>query len=240
MRIRELARLTGVRKETIHYYAREGLLPKPDKTSHNQAEYDSEHVERIRLIKELQDRFFLPLSAIKKIFREHRRLPNHHDLIRLKSEYFHPLDQFLPEEIRGPEDFLEATGMSAERLADFEGWEIIAPKVVDGVKVYSHDDIIIGKVIGDMRRLGFSAEKGYRGDVLKELRDQIEEIVNKGMDEFVVRYIELKLPLDELASVQDQLSELTSVYAYHLFHRQYKKRLAFHLEELKDGACDEG
>ena len=67
MRISDLVKRTGVPRETIHYYTREGLLPKPKKSSRNQADYSDAHVEGIILIKELQDRFFLPLSAIKKI-----------------------------------------------------------------------------------------------------------------------------------------------------------------------------
>ena len=67
MKIKELTEKTGAPKQTIHYYLKSGLLPKPRKTGANSAQYSSVHVERIRLIKSLQENFFLPLAVIKKI-----------------------------------------------------------------------------------------------------------------------------------------------------------------------------
>ena len=60
MKIRELVKKTGVSKETIHYYIREGLLRKPRKFGKNVAEYNENHVEQIRIIKALRDNYFLP------------------------------------------------------------------------------------------------------------------------------------------------------------------------------------
>lgn len=60
---------TQVSKETVHYYIREGLLPRPPKRGRNIADYNDSYIERIRLIKELQDNYFLPLSVIKKIMK---------------------------------------------------------------------------------------------------------------------------------------------------------------------------
>ena len=54
MKIGELVKRTGVPKETIHYYIREGLLRKPRKSASNTADYTRAHVEQIRLIKELR------------------------------------------------------------------------------------------------------------------------------------------------------------------------------------------
>ncbi|MBT6613032.1 MAG: MerR family transcriptional regulator, partial [Deltaproteobacteria bacterium] len=53
MKISELVKSTGVSKETIHYYIREGLLRKPRKTGRNVAQYGEEYVEQIRTIKAL-------------------------------------------------------------------------------------------------------------------------------------------------------------------------------------------
>ena len=39
MKISELVKQTQVSKETIHYYIREGLLPRPRKLGKNVAEY---------------------------------------------------------------------------------------------------------------------------------------------------------------------------------------------------------
>ncbi len=53
------------RPPTIKHYLREGLLPEPVKTSRNMAYYPPEFVDRIRLIKRLQEERFMPLKAIK-------------------------------------------------------------------------------------------------------------------------------------------------------------------------------
>lgn len=67
MKISELATKTKIPKETIHYYVREGLIPKPRKMGSNLAEYNELHAEQIQLIRQIQTHFFLPLSLIKKI-----------------------------------------------------------------------------------------------------------------------------------------------------------------------------
>ena len=52
---------------TVRHYLREGLLPEPVKTSRNMAYYPPEFVERIRLIKQLQEERFMPLRVIKEL-----------------------------------------------------------------------------------------------------------------------------------------------------------------------------
>ena len=67
LRMRELAAASGVSAGTIKHYLREGLLPEPVKTSRNMAYYSPEFVERIKLIKQLQEERFLPLKAIRRV-----------------------------------------------------------------------------------------------------------------------------------------------------------------------------
>ena len=70
LRMRELAAASGVPAPTIKHYLREGLLPEPVKTSRNMAYYPPEFVDRIKLIKRLQEERFLPLKAIRKVLDE--------------------------------------------------------------------------------------------------------------------------------------------------------------------------
>jgi DNA-binding transcriptional MerR regulator len=67
LRMGELAEASGVSAGTIKHYLREGLLPEPVKTSRNMSWYPPEFVERIRLIKQLQEERFMPLKAIKSV-----------------------------------------------------------------------------------------------------------------------------------------------------------------------------
>lgn len=72
MKVSELARQAGVSKETIHFYLREGLLPRPHKVGKNLAFYDESHVSRILLIKKLQKERYLPLEVIKRVLGDGR------------------------------------------------------------------------------------------------------------------------------------------------------------------------
>ncbi|MCB0857904.1 MAG: MerR family transcriptional regulator [Solirubrobacterales bacterium] len=65
-----LVEASGVPAPTIKHYLREGLLPEPVKTSRNMAWYRPETVDRIRLIKRLQEERYMPLRAIKKVLEE--------------------------------------------------------------------------------------------------------------------------------------------------------------------------
>jgi DNA-binding transcriptional MerR regulator len=67
LKMKELAEASGVSAGTIKHYLREGLLPDPVKTSRNMAYYPAEFVERIRLIKQLQEERFMPLRHIKAV-----------------------------------------------------------------------------------------------------------------------------------------------------------------------------
>jgi DNA-binding transcriptional MerR regulator len=70
LRMGELAEASGVPAPTIKHYLREGLLPEGVKTSRNMAYYPPEFVDRIRLIKRLQEERFMPLRAIKGVLDE--------------------------------------------------------------------------------------------------------------------------------------------------------------------------
>ena len=71
----ELAEASGVSAATIKHYLREGLLPEPLKTSRNMAWYAPELVERIRLIKRLQEERFMPLRVIREALAEAEERP---------------------------------------------------------------------------------------------------------------------------------------------------------------------
>ncbi|MFD8256366.1 MerR family transcriptional regulator [Streptomyces werraensis] len=67
MRISELSRRSGVSIPTIKYYLRDGLLPAGRPTAANQAEYDEDHVRRLRLIRSLIGVRGLSVSATRDV-----------------------------------------------------------------------------------------------------------------------------------------------------------------------------
>src|ERR1700735_153694 len=70
LRISELAERSGVSVATIKHYLREGLLGDEGdvlRTSRNMAYYPLQFVDRVRLIKRLQEERFMPLRVIREV-----------------------------------------------------------------------------------------------------------------------------------------------------------------------------
>jgi MerR family mercuric resistance operon transcriptional regulator len=64
--IGELARQVSVHVETLRYYERRGLIPKPHRTVSNYRVYSSENLRRVKFIKQAQGLGF-SLNEIKKL-----------------------------------------------------------------------------------------------------------------------------------------------------------------------------
>jgi MerR family transcriptional regulator, copper efflux regulator len=74
LKIGELAKRTEVNIETIRYYERENLLPKPPRTGSGYRAFPPEAIERIKFIKKTQELGF-SLREIKELL-ELRVAPN--------------------------------------------------------------------------------------------------------------------------------------------------------------------
>jgi DNA-binding transcriptional MerR regulator len=73
LKMSELAEASGVSAGTIKHYLREGLLGDGEgvvRTSRNMAYYPPSYVERIQLIKRLQEERFMPLRLIRQTLEE--------------------------------------------------------------------------------------------------------------------------------------------------------------------------
>lgn len=73
LKMKELAERSGVSAATIKHYLREGLLGDGEdvvRTSRNMAWYPPEYVERLRLIKRLQEDRYMPLKVIRELLDE--------------------------------------------------------------------------------------------------------------------------------------------------------------------------
>jgi DNA-binding transcriptional MerR regulator len=76
LKMSELSEASGVSAATIKHYLREGLLGGRDqivRTSRNMAYYPPDFVDRIRLIKRLQEERFMPLRLIKGVLDDAER-----------------------------------------------------------------------------------------------------------------------------------------------------------------------
>ena len=219
MKISELTKQTGVSKETIHHYIREGLLRKPRKTGKNTADYSEAYVRQVRLIKELRDNYFLPLPVIKKIMQEQKKqTPSEQSSFQVQSEYLRPLERFFPREIEGKDAFQEATGLGRYWLDKLEEWGIISARVSGGEPVYSHENVVIGRLMVDMDRLGFGPREGYDPKNLKPISDYIQNYLTVSTREYLERNAE-KLDSPDFHEKSGQFTELMSLFLYHLYRR---------------------
>ncbi|TDC20645.1 MerR family transcriptional regulator [Streptomyces sp. 8K308] len=67
MRLAELSKRSGVPIPTIKYYLREELLPPGRRVSATQAEYDEEHLRRLRLVRALLQLGRVPVAIAREV-----------------------------------------------------------------------------------------------------------------------------------------------------------------------------
>lgn len=67
MKMRELEERTGVNRETIRVYLRNGLVPEPGRPKPNVADYDESHITAIMAVRDLQRDSGLTLNQIKDV-----------------------------------------------------------------------------------------------------------------------------------------------------------------------------
>ena len=219
MKISELAKQTGVSKETIHHYIREGLLRKPRKTGTNTADYSDAYVRQVRLIKELRDHYFLPLPIIRKIMKEQKgQTPAEQSSFEVQCEYLRPLERFFPREVKGKDAFQEATGLGRYWLDKLEEWGILSAHLDGEVPVYSHENVVIGRLMVEMDRLGFGPRDGYDPKNLKPISDFIQSYLTASTHDYLERNAE-KVDSPDFSEKRGQFSELMSLFLYHLYRR---------------------
>lgn len=155
----ELAEASGVPAATIKHYLREGLLPAPVKTSRNSAWYSPEYVDRIKLIKRLQEERYLPLDVIRRI------LENEPDRLEERLELGDTL-LARSQQITGGRGIsrrraIEKLGLPEEVLDGFERIGAVEPiEGKNGVR-YSPPDAEFLAAIADFRRSGYGEALGF-------------------------------------------------------------------------------
>jgi DNA-binding transcriptional MerR regulator len=164
LRMGELADAAGVSAGTIKHYLREGLLPEPVKTSRNMAWYPPEFVERVRLIKQLQEERFLPLKVIRDVL-EQGEAEDGPERLRALIELE---DRVLERALSGQEskalsarEVRERYGLPEEALERLEKLEVLTPHGHGGSKRYGPADVQIIEAVSRMRASGYSEALGF-------------------------------------------------------------------------------
>ncbi len=233
MKISELVRKTQVPKETIHYYIREGILPKPEKTGKNVANYDDTYIDRIKIIRNFQDKYFFPLSVIKKILNKYKKKSMPENLsFNIQSEFFRPIDLLLSTELKGEEAFMEETGLGKKWLDSMEEWEVVCSEEKNGEKIYSRDDVIIGKLIFDMDQIGIGPKDGQNPEDLRKYISFLREVISQHLDIYLNRTGNSEFLIENVES-GTRFTEIMSLFLYHLYRKTIREEILSHLDEIK-------
>jgi DNA-binding transcriptional MerR regulator len=191
LRMSELAERSGVSAGTIRYYLREGLLGDGEdvvRTSRNMAYYPPSYVQRIALIKRLQEERFMPLRVIRGALQEDPERVR--ALIELE-------DRILERALQGAESASRVSIKAAseryqiprdalDRLAQIG---VLTPNRSG----YDQDDVKIMEAIASFRAGGYDEALGFTVYDTLRYRDALEPLVEE----------EVRTLLDRLAGEVD-------------------------------------
>jgi DNA-binding transcriptional MerR regulator len=166
--MRALERATGVGRETIRFYIREGLLPEPERPGRNVAWYDPSFVERIALIKELQHKRFLPLHVIKAIVAGDtpRSREEVQALLELDGKLFPAVAGAPAVEPERLSVVARRTGLRAAEVRRLAETGALEPVTRDGDQWLEEPAVRIVELWAKLRKAGFTDDLGFRPEDL--------------------------------------------------------------------------
>jgi DNA-binding transcriptional MerR regulator len=190
LKMSELAERSGVSAATIKHYLREGLLGTDEevvRTSRNMAYYPLDFVERVRLIKRLQEERYMPLRVIRELIGSDPDRAAR--MIELE-------DRILEQAIEARE-----TGrVSRARIREtYEVPQIVLDRLEElGVltptaRGYDADDVAIIEAISRFRAGGYEQAIGFTVYDTLRYREALEPLVEE----------EVRVLLDRLAGKVD-------------------------------------
>jgi DNA-binding transcriptional MerR regulator len=209
LKMSELAERSGVSPGTIRYYLREGLLGEGAdvlRTSRNMAYYPPEYVERIALIKRLQEERFMPLRVIRDALAQdpERVLA----LIELE-------DRILERAVASAEDHRRVSRklvqerygvprIVLQRLAELG---VLTPNQ----RGYDKDDVKIIEAIASFRAGGYDEALGFTVYDTLRYREALEPLVEKEVRALLDRLageVEVERAMEIVAAGAEPLREL--------------------------------
>lgn len=241
LRMRDLTALTGLDRQTIHFYIQAGLLPEGDKTGRNTALYDRGHVERIALIRRLQREKFLPLRAIRAVLDgdEAAFEPSQRKLLldvkaQLRSQGFRSTPTGAPEDLVPVEPLLAKHGLGR---ADFD--EMKALGLIDVLRAPSSSKSARGgalsirqrdafriEILGAIRAAGLTRDLGFVASDLLLYEEAMQRLFEQER-ELVLSRVQHLDPAT-LASIFERVLPLVG----ELLHRLHTARVEAFFESL--------
>ncbi len=219
LKMRELAEASGVSAGTIKHYLREGLLPEPVRTSRNMAYYPPEFVERIKLIKQLQEERFMPLRLIKSMLDDDPERAR--ALVELE-------DRILERALEGERTRVSAAEIGRryevprevlDRLAELS---VLSPTS----RGYSPSDVKIVEAMSRFRAGGYDERIGFTVYDTLRYKRVLEELVAEEVQVLMERLAGEERAADIVAAGADPLRELIGAMHSKLLLAELSRRRA--------------
>jgi DNA-binding transcriptional MerR regulator len=208
LKMSELAERSGVSAGTIKHYLREGLLGSGDevvRTSRNMAWYPPEYVERIRLIKRLQEERFMPLKVIAQVMADDpdraAALIELEDRILERAISAQEADRLSRREVRARYDVPDPV---LDRLAEIG---VLTPDD----RGYDADDVAIVAAISRFRAGGYDEALGFTVYDTLRYKEALEPLVEEELSTLLERLageVEPERAAEIIASGAEPLREL--------------------------------
>jgi len=191
MKMKELEAQSGLGRETIRFYIREGLLHEPERPKRNVAVYNEGHVARLALIKKLQQERFLPLAKIKEIVKSDAGDIDAEHLPSLLGLEFLLSARFSDEHSRQPVALSEVSESTGVPLKDIEEMDQIGFISLARGATMSKQDAEIVALWGQMKEAGFNEDQDWDVQSLERFAHIANEMAARDVEAFLTR-----LPMD--------------------------------------------
>ncbi|GAA2492778.1 MerR family transcriptional regulator [Streptomyces thermolineatus] len=169
MRLAELSDRSGVSTATIKYYLREGVLPPGRRITATQAEYDEEHLRRLRLVRALVQIARVPVATVREV------LASVDDTSLNRTFRMGAALWALPG---GPEpeedDALAAARREVDRLLERDGWAHARE-----IGELSPAHRALTGAVATLLRLGYPCD----ADLLAPYARQVRQMAVQGLDD---------------------------------------------------------
>ncbi|MGQ0622526.1 MAG: MerR family transcriptional regulator [Panacagrimonas sp.] len=187
MKMQELEQRTGVRREMIHFYFRNGLLPEPARPKPNVADYGDEHVRSILAVRRLQSEQRLSIAEIKTALNGHgATMPG-------DAKTFQHLDELVAARLGADQTLVALTSLAernpkadndAKTLHKVGAIELVTRK---GQRFLSRVDAQIVGTWGDMRAAGFTEELGFDAGLASIYVDRAKDLAKAEIAAYLER-----------------------------------------------------
>lgn len=226
LRMRDLVRATGLPRETIHFYMQQGLLPRPVRTGRNTALYGPEHLERLQRIRELQERQFLPLKAIRAILDETADegfTPEQEDLVRRVRATLRGWTDAQQRPTVALSDFVPERVPAAE-LRELVREGLVSVRGSPGRGTVSEDDAVILECWAQFREAGLGPGQGIAPAELKLFDEAMERLVEREARMALRAYA--GAPAEDLSRMVEQAGPIVGRLLVALHRKRLRRFLA--------------